>query len=186
MDLIAAIESVLSINDLRSPILLHTLVRSVLFDGFTNDDRFISRYRNDCPATPFSGMSGFVGVLRYEDAYVPVVSLFVQDNNFQDKPLLVDLPRFAKWDQYVPMDGEEEQPYISDLIYIKITDLNIDNVRRETLIRENPPWLNDQADKDRFLRSRIIVNVYEKFLIQVLDRSAAVAWDVTSEGDAQA
>ena len=106
--LIAAIENFLSTNDLGSPILVHTLVHFALFDEFANDAHFISRYRNDSPVTPFDGMSGFIGLLRYEDMNVPVFRLFVQDPNLQNKAVLVDLPRFAKWDQYVPMDGEED------------------------------------------------------------------------------
>lgn len=112
---------------------------------------------------------------------MPVFRLFVEEQYLQNKAVLLDLPRFARWDQYVPIDGEEEQKYISNFLYIKVTDLNNDNTKRETLIRENPAWLNEQADKSRYLRARVILNIYEKFRIQVLDRSAALAWDVTSD-----
>jgi hypothetical protein len=82
------------------------------------------------------------------------------------------------------MDGEEDQQYISDYLYIKVTDLNADDARRETLLGENPAWLNEQADKNRYLRARVVLNIYEKFHVQVLDRSAGLAWEVALEDDA--
>ncbi len=183
--LFAEIDEALASKDWLNPILLHTLSFFAPFEGITNDARFISSYRLDCPKTAFHGSPGFAGVFRWRDKHVPVFRLFIQEQNLQNKALLLDLPRFAKWDHYVPMEAEEEQQYISDFLYIKVTDLNADDARRETLIRENPRWLNEQPDKDRFLRARVILNIYEKFRIQLLDRSASSAWDVIPEDDEQ-
>jgi hypothetical protein len=179
--LIAEIGNALSTKVWRNPVLLETLTQFAPFDGFTNDMRFISSYRNDCPLTPFQGMNGFIGVFRRRDEHVPVFRLYVEEEVLQNKVLLLDLPRFAKWDQYNPVHGGEEQQYISDFLYVKVTDLNIDDARRETLINENPEWLREQVDKDRFLRARVILNIYEKFRVHILDRSGASAWDVTPE-----
>jgi hypothetical protein len=176
--LIADINRKISAKEWQNPILLQTLAHSELFEGFGDDAHFISTYRNDCPATPFRGKPGFIGLFRSGDEYVPIFRLFIQEKKLENKAILFDLPRFAKWDQYTPMDDKEDQQYISDYLYIKVTDLNADDARRTTLLRENPAWLNEQVDKDRFLRARVILNIYEKFRIRVLDRFAGSAWDV--------
>lgn len=181
--LIAEINRKIPATDWKNPVLLQTLMNYEIFEGFRDDAHFISTYRNDFPAVPFRGTPGFIGLFKSGDEHVPVFRLYVQEPNLQNKAILLDLPRLAKWEQYIPMDGQEERQYISDLLYIKVTDLNQDDVKRETLIRENPAWLSEQEDKDRFLRARVILNIYEKFRILVLDGSAASAWDVAPEDE---
>jgi hypothetical protein len=125
-------------------------------------------------------------VLNFPSRHVPVFDLFVQEADLREKVLLVDLSRFARWDQYVPMDAEEDQPYIAEFLYVRVTDLNTDDERREALIREDPTWLHNEVDKDRFLRGRVILNIYEKFKVHVMDASAGVAWNVTRTAEDEA
>jgi hypothetical protein len=128
-------------------------------------------------------MTGFSGVLNCQDRHIPVFDLFIHEPDLQNMAMLVDLPRFARWDQYVPMDEQEDHLYISEFLYVRVADLNADDERREALIRENPPWLQAEAHKERFLRQRVVLNIYEKFKVQVLDPSASMAWKVTRTND---
>jgi hypothetical protein len=90
------------------------------------------------------------------------------------------------WDQYVPMQAQEDEQYIFEFLYVRVSDLNADDDRRDALMRENPPWLDKEGDKERFLRARVVLNIYEKFKVRVLVPTAAIAWNVTRDEEHEA
>ena len=63
-------------------------------------------------------------------------------------------------------------------LLIRVTDMNLDEQRRRKIIMEDPEWLRDQQDKERYLRRRVLVNVYEKFVVEIANKDAAIRLDV--------
>lgn len=58
----------------------------------------------------------------------------------------------------------------------KITDLSAQSEEktREKLIQDEPRWLEDQENKNDYLKQKVIVHVKEKFELSVKDKKAGV------------
>ena len=68
-------------------------------------------------------------------------------------------------------------------IYIRVSDLNADDIRRNQILAGDPDWLRDKnaADKERYLRMRVVINVYDKFKFEILEPKAVVCMTVTDK-----
>lgn len=173
-ELIPALQSQIHSRKLREPIVLQTRRSRLEYGDARQKELFIPRYHRDCPRTAFSDLESFVGVFRFSDVVVPVLDIYVPNPDLSNKLLVADIKRFVRWVQLRPADTPDEEPYIVDGIFIRVTDLNADVQRRERLLQENPPWLHEHVDKDKFLRTRVVVNVYQKFKLEFPDRSAGI------------
>jgi hypothetical protein len=141
---------------------------------------FIPKYQHDCPKTQLNDLSGFSGVFKLGEKDIPVMSMYVGAET-KGKVLLVDLKRFAKWTQYPPADDPGEEKFVTDMILVRVKDLNRRHQLREKIIANDPEWLRAQDDKVRYLKSRVVVNVYEKFKLDILDADAGVAFEIADE-----
>lgn len=177
----SAVERAISDNGLRDPIVIHSLLSQLELSR--QGDVFIARYRSDCPITPYNDSAGFSGVLKFKGCIVPVISLFVTDEKLKGRALVADLARFARWHQFSAADDSSEVANVHDSIFVRVTDLNVDNDLRETIIKDNPPYLNDENDKDRYLRTRVVVKVYERFELELLTPSAGVAVEILNSDE---
>jgi len=143
------------------------LSRSFELEEIGKQSPFIPRYRNDCPRTPYSDLTGFVGVLKFSGVMVPVFELFVRDINLKRKVVIADGPRMGRWLQRQPIDEPNDAHEVEDWVLIRVDDLNKTDELRAKIIAENPDWLKDRPDKDRYLRTHVVVNIYEKISFEV-------------------
>jgi hypothetical protein len=60
------------------------------------------------------------------------------------------------------------------MLLIRVVDLNVDVGRRNEIIAQNPPWLAEHSDPVAYLSGSVLVNVDEKFRIEILDGTAGV------------
>jgi hypothetical protein len=176
--LFRTIEKAIKDAKLEAPIVVHSLLTQLEFVYLKQNDIFIARYRQDCPKTSVSDVSGFSGVLRLSEHTVPVISLFIPDQDIKGRLLVADLPRFAQCKQYLPIDKAGDEQYVHDSIFIRIRDLNSDDEFREKIMREDPEYLRKLTDKDRYLRTRVVVNVFEKFKTEIIESHAGVIIEV--------
>jgi hypothetical protein len=93
--------------------------------------------------------------------------------------VIADIARFAVWRQFLPVDEPSDSENIVEELYIRVRDLNRDDMLRQKLMTDKPEWLQAESNPERYLRGRVIVNVYEKFRIEILDRSAAFCLSVS-------
>jgi hypothetical protein len=94
--------------------------------------------------------------------------------------VVANFAKFLSWTQYSPVEEDDKQEDVSGFLYVKVADLNADEARRQKLIAENPDWLKKEAEPDRFLRTRTIVNVYEKLSIVIDDGKQAICFRTAS------
>ena len=92
--------------------------------------------------------------------------------------MIIDLKEFASWNQYSPIDKVEDSEFKEGIFYIKVIDLNADIIRRQKIMTENPAWLNEHADKEGYLRQHVVINIYEKFKIEIEDSTAGTTFTV--------
>lgn len=70
-------------------------------------------------------------------------------------------------------DTAEEADHIFGPLLIRVIDLNANAAKREAIIAQNPPQLAAEQDAVALLRTRVLINIYEKFNIGILDAGAA-------------
>ena len=110
-------------------------------------------------------------------------SLFVPESDLKGKLLVTDLARFAQWHQFSPADDANDRPFIYELIFIRVIDLNADNILREQIVKEDPEWLRKKSEKERYLRTRVVIKIYEKFKVEVVEPAAGVSITITDLSD---
>jgi hypothetical protein len=55
-----------------------------------------------------------------------------------------------------------------------VIDLNTDAEKRDEIVAQNPPWLANEKNPIAYLRGRALINVFEKFHLEILDERQAV------------
>lgn len=141
---------------------------------------FLPSYDRSLEASPWREFNGFMGVLSIDGRQIPIFDAFADSVESQNKVLVMDAQRFIRWRQYAPDDAPEDRDHIYGELLIRVIDLNENREQREAIIAEHPPWLATEADPSAHLRTRVLVNVYEKFRIEILDPEAAVCLSLTT------
>ena len=182
-NLVTTIEGHVHDKKLKSPVVVQSLDASFELEAINQSSVFIPKYRRDCPNTPLSDLDGFMGVLKFQDQVVPVFDLFARRPKLNNKVLLADIAEFVVWQQFSPIDKTEEEPHRLGALLVNVSDLNKDDTRRQNILRENPEWLREQGDPEKYLRARVVVNAFEKFKVKVKDPTAGISIDVAADNN---
>ncbi len=101
---------------------------------------------------------------------MPLLQVHTNDDSIKGNLLLVDLKRYAKWEQLrLPDEASNE---VGDL-YLQVIDLNSDEEARQKILDANPDWLSEYPDKVAYLRERVVVKASERFQILINAPDAA-------------
>ncbi len=166
-DIITEIEK--SVQGYQNPVVIQTLEYLYEYDSIKHSDRFIDRYRHDCPKTSFSDLKSFLGVIKLAEQNVPVIDMFVRDKQLENKIIVTDLEKLGILNQYAPIDKPEDAAYQYDIFFLKVDDLNKDDDQRNTILEQNPEWLQQHVDKEAYLKSHVVVRLYQKFKFEIKD-----------------
>jgi hypothetical protein len=166
----AAIETAINNAALKDPIVLHTLEFDVQYAQIEGSAAFTPKYAPGLD-TPWRDFNGFMGLLSIGTREIPVFDVFVQRPTSNNHILVLDARRFFRWHQFAPDRDPNEQTYAEGQLLIRVVDLNADSEERGKIIAQNPPWLAEEANPTEYLRGRVLVNVYEKFHLEILDAS---------------
>ncbi len=161
------------------PVVIQSLEYMIEYDSIKGSEHFIDKWKNDCPKTKISHLSGFLGVLKYGSKIVPVFDIFVRENNLNNKVVVTDLSQLGIWEQYLPIDKIEDTQYIDGIFYLRISDLNTDNEIRNKIISENSAWLQEHSDKEGYLRQKVNIRIYQKFRFLITDQSKGIIMSVS-------
>lgn len=158
------------------------IVTSLDFDDFrmlSTDNRFIPHWHKDCPKQT---IPNYHGILKIKDMGIPVIRLYREKN----KGLIgiFDLKKFAILNQLRPIDDENESQYFHGQFYIRIVDLNEDAKSRNDIISSAPEWLNKYSDKERYLKTKVIVKTFMRQEISMKDIKAGFLLKVTDAEEA--
>lgn len=169
--LISTINESIDKYEFTDPVIIQSLEYMLEYDSIKGSEHFIDKWRNDCPKTKISQLGGFLGVLKYESRIVPVFDIFVREKKLNNKVVIADLSELGVWEQYSPIDKPEDNKYLEGIFLLMVADLNTENVLRNKIVSENSKWLQEQGDKDGYLRQRVIVKLYEKFRFIIKDQT---------------
>ena len=184
-DIVTAIRRVITEAKLKEPIILQSLVFDARYAEIDRNPGFTPKYKPDLH-TPWRDFNGFMGLLTFGTQQVPVFDTFVRRPDSQNKILILDAQQFLRWLQFAPDHDPGEQTYADGQLLIRVIDLNSDRKQRDEIIAQNPPWLAQQRDPIAYLRGRVLLNIFEKFHIKILDANQAVCLTLpraVSDGD---
>ncbi len=167
-----------NIDKFKDPIIIQSLEYMLEYNSLKGSEYFIDKWKNNCPKTKISHLSGFLGVLKYQSKNVPVFDIFVRDKALNNKVVITDLNDLGIWEQYLPVDKPEDMIYVDGIFYIRVSDLNADNTRRKEILDEKSDWLLAYSDKDAYLRKKVNVRIYQKFRFSITDPSKGILLSV--------
>lgn len=179
---VAAIGTAITDAKLKDPIVLQTVEFDTRYHEIEEHRDFTPKYHPDFQS-PWRDFNGFIGLLAFGTRPVPVFDAFVQRPGSRNKILVVDAKQFLRWRQFAPERDIGEPTYADGQLLIRVSDLNTDKVRRDEIISQNPDWLAQEQDPASYLRGRVLLNVYEKFHIEILDSSQAMCLTVPATAD---
>jgi hypothetical protein len=179
---VAAIGAAITDAKLKDPIVLQTVEFDTRYQEIEQHRDFTPKYHPDLH-TPWRDFNGFMGLLAFGSRQVPVFDAFVRRPESQNKILVLDAQHYLRWCQFAPEHEPDEETYGDGQLLIRVIDLNADKVRRDEIISQNPDWLAQEQDPVSYLRGRVLLNVYEKFHIEILDSSQAVCLTVPATAE---
>lgn len=177
-NIVRQLEDVLRTKTGTRTIILQSLDFDLEHKLFDDNRSFKREFRKDCPDTFLKGLSGHSGVYEIDGRSVPVFEVYLQKKEQKNKLAVLDLERLGQWEQYAAVEDTRGGTLIGPL-FVRVTDLNADEERRNKLIASEPPWLQEYADKEGYLRARVVVEVYERFRFRIDDASQGICLTVT-------
>ena len=76
-----------------------------------------------------------------------------------------NLPKIISY-KFTDKDNLKEKNMGNSNIYISIVDLSKKSLKRKQIINEKPEWLNNEEDKEMYLKTRVCITVFQKFDIK--------------------
>jgi len=143
---------------------------------FSGDKRFAPHWHKDCPA---NDIPHFHGVFKYKNTAIPVIRLYRQKK--KGFIGIFDLKKFAVLTQLNPLSNNEDKKYRIDQFYINVMDLSEDDTSRNDIIQKDPDWLKKYDNKERFLKTKVIVKTFMRQDLQISDKEAGVLINVGSD-----
>jgi len=102
----------------------------------------------------------FVGNYNLGKSKIPILNYFIRsDQEFQEKVYLLNTETIGT---LIELVHEPNQ----DPLLFQITDLNFNKEKREELIKKNPDWLENIEDKEKYLKTKLVLNIVSEFSIE--------------------
>ncbi len=180
-NIISEIEKVIIENNYQNPMVFQTLDYIFEYQYLKQSSFFMEDDRKDFPKTDpdFRDLKSFYsGVLDFNGKKVPIFDVFIRDTSLKNKIIVTDFAKLGTWNQYSPIDKPEDKEYVYDIFFLQVHDLNKDVAEREKLIATNPPWLNSQTNKDAYLKSHVVVRLYQKFKFEIKNSIAGACLNI--------
>jgi len=113
----------------------------------------------------FAANPGFSGMLRLDSGEVPVFRVWTTQNTSDGCAIFWSSG--IKWRQKSPVDDQAECEFVRDQFLLNIVDLSADGAARARILQENPVWLQNEIDRERYLRQKVWLQVFERFEIDI-------------------
>jgi len=127
----------------------------------------------------YGGIPNFIGLYIFGKRKIPIYRIWVSESKKEISEVIVtDIDKFIKLEQYPPFlkEAERTEMEVRGNLAFKITDLSADanKATRDKLISDNPSWLQNETNKEDYLKQKVIVHVKEKFEVKIMDKKASI------------
>jgi len=181
--IVSAIQQYIVQTQMAEPIIFQTLGVKTEHYHLRSSVDFIPNHDPRAKRSKFAKLAGFMGVVVCGEKDVPIFDIMSRSET-AEKVLIADFSSYATWEQYSPVDvPSEDESYVVDELLVRVIDLNADAASRNKIVDARPAWLETETDKAEVLRGKVLVNVYEKFRVVILDSAAAVCLSLTQGND---
>ena len=103
----------------------------------------------------------FIGIFLFEDRKIPVYTVW--GTSQKNRVCVMALPACMQWVQKSPIDDDSEIALAHELFSIRIADLAKEDELRTQILSQPPQWLSEQKDPDRYLRTHVWLQIFERF-----------------------
>lgn len=139
------------------------------------DQSFIPSW--SATSSQFYNWSHFIGLYKHGRKRIPIFRYWIDSSPKDISDIIIaDLKAFVRLDQFLPYSSKKERDssQLKEHFLFKVSDLSAysEEKTREKLIKDKPKWLEDQENKDDYLKQKVIVHVKEKFELNVKDKKA--------------
>jgi hypothetical protein len=132
-----------------------------------NSSSFTAAWRLDVQLRKNPGFSGF---FHFEARKIPVYAVWGTDA--KNRACVMALRECMEWVQQSPIDDDSEISLVDGLFSIRFADLAKEDELRTQVLSQPPPWLREQKDPDRYLRTRVWLRISERFEITLKQADA--------------
>lgn len=184
-EVINQIEKAILEKSMTRPIVLQTLKSRFEFGDLKRSEAFVSQYHSSCPDLGLSSIKSYMGVLRLAGKEVPVIDMFVRQDELSNKVVVAELEKLGAWVQYSPVDAVNIENKF-DIFELSVTDLNENNQRRAEIVAANQSWLAVKGDanaQNNYLKQKVHTKIYQKFIFDVRDPDAGRLLTVSDKND---
>ncbi len=125
------------------------------YGNISSHENFLPYWHKNCRK---STISNYQGILKTKYRTIPVFRYFTKGE--KNLICILDIKKRASLYQYNPINTEDKSNYLKDCFYIRVFDLNKEDELRKKILDSNPDWLNKHADKERYLRQKVVVKTF--------------------------
>jgi hypothetical protein len=132
-----------------------------------NSPHFTAAWRLDAQ---FRQDPTFSGLFRFEDCEVPAHTVW--GTNQKNRLCVLALPECMEWVQKSPIDNDSEVGLVDGQFSIRIADLAKEDELRAQILSRPPVWLIEKEDPERYLRTRVWLQIFERFQLALKQPAA--------------
>ena len=128
-------------------------------------DEFLPSWHKDCPK---DDNPGYIGILKLAtERQVPIFrpTLRPEEKTLKGIVCVCSIPKLGHATYFSAAADTSERSHCRGKFFIKVIDLNADHGERNKLVAANPPWLATYPDKERYLKKRSILMIFERLQI---------------------
>lgn len=125
----------------------------------------------------------FYGVYKLESKSIPIYSSY--DYRKQREIFVLHKNKLGKLEHYSSAEADDNPIEMIEGMRIKVVDLNQDNDRREKIIQQQNPWIQEKDDPELYLKTRAIVEISVKSSFNISDDTKGFYIQLSDESKAK-
>ena len=170
-------------KQIKNPIVAGSFVDYFELHDLRASDHFVPQWNRQHGSTDLDDLPFYMGYLKYDDIKIPILRTFSRKPDLKNTLIVFSAKDIGEWIQYPSIKTIEEKQKQRDIFFYQIYDLNVADDQRNKILQQNPEWLREQASPEDHLRQKVLINIFEKFEFNVLNKNAGCRFIITDAED---
>lgn len=166
-------------KQIKNPIVAGSFVDYFELHDLRASDRFVPQWNRQHGSTDLDDLPFYMGYLKYDDIKIPVLRTFSKRPGLQNTMIVFSAKDIGEWIQYPPIKTIDDKEKQKDIFFYQIYDLNSADDKRNKILQQNPDWLREHANPEDHLRQKVLINIFEKFEFNILNKEAGCRFIIT-------
>lgn len=178
-EVIVQIIDYLKNKKLKNPIIAGSFVDYFELQNLRASERFVPQWDKRQGSTDLDDLPFYMGYLKCDDLKVPVLRIFSKKTEIKNALIIFSADSIGEWIQYPPLKTVNDKGKQRDIFFYQIYDLNFEDDQRNKILKQNSTWLQEQKNAENYLRQRVLINIFEKFEFNILNKDAGCRFNIT-------